>query len=66
MRRGTSTGQFILAGIWVFLALFWFFVNKNVLVGCVWIAAACAVLIVGLVKRKQEKAEESEKETQSQ
>lgn len=60
MNRGTSTGQFILAAIWLALALFWYFVNNNVFVSLVWLTCAAVILILGLVKRKKEKAEEKE------
>ena len=58
MNRGTSTGQFFLSGLWILLALFWFFFNHNALVAAVWLAAAAVTLILGLVKRKKEKAGE--------
>ena len=57
MKRGTSTGQFILAGLWFLLALLWYFFNHNLFIALVWLAAAVIVLIVGLRMRKTEKSD---------
>jgi hypothetical protein len=59
MQRGTSTGQFILAGLWLLLSLYWYFVLNNVFVGTVWLLAAVIILILGFAKRKREKTEET-------
>ena len=44
------------------MALFWFFFNHNAFVAAVWPAAAAVTLILGLVKRKKEKAEEQKED----
>lgn len=55
MKRGTSTGAFILAGLWLILALIWYIPNRNIATGTVWFCAALIELVIALIQRKKEK-----------
>lgn len=50
----SSTGNLILAIIWILTSLLWFFV-KNTAMGIIWLCAGIAALIVALIRCNKEK-----------
>lgn len=50
-----STEILILAIIWTFGSLLWFFCIQNIMMGTIWLCAGIAELIIALIKRSKEK-----------
>lgn len=50
----SSTGNLILAIMWILASPLWFFI-ENTVVGIIWLCAGIVELIIGLIRRKKEK-----------
>lgn len=50
----SSSGNLILAIIWILASPLWFFAENNV-VGIIWLCAGIIELIIGLIRRGKEK-----------
>ncbi len=50
----SSTGNIILAIIWILISSVWF-LSKNVAVGIIWLCGGIVELIIGLIRRNKEK-----------
>lgn len=50
-----STGNLILAIMWILLSPLWFFVNRNTVMGTIWLLGGIVELIIGLLRRNKEK-----------
>ncbi|MDE7403662.1 MAG: hypothetical protein K2M81_01005 [Lachnospiraceae bacterium] len=50
----SSTGNLILAIIWILVSPLWFF-TENTVVGIIWLCGGIVELIVGLIRRNKEK-----------
>ena len=50
----SSTGNLILAIMWILISPLWFFVDNNV-VGIIWLCGGIFELIIGLIRRNKEK-----------
>lgn len=50
----SSTGNLILAIIWIFTSPLWFF-SGNTVMGTIWLCGGIVELIIGLVRRSKEK-----------
>ncbi len=59
-----STGNLILAMIWILLSPIWFF-TENRIMGFIWLFGGIVELIFGLIRRKKEKKPDSDIEGRS-
>ena len=50
----SSTGNLILAIMWIFMSPLWFLSN-NAVVGVIWLCGGSLELIIGLMRRSKEK-----------
>jgi F0F1-type ATP synthase assembly protein I len=50
-----STNYFILAIVWLLVSLMWFFCEKNIPMGIVWLLVAAAYGIIAAVKHRNGK-----------
>ena len=50
-----STGNLILAIMWLLLSPLWFFIIENTVMGTIWLCAGIVSLIIGLIRRNKEK-----------
>lgn len=55
MKKINSTGNLILAIIWIPGSLLWFFGVRNTAVGIIWICAGIVELVIALIRRSKEK-----------
>lgn len=51
----SSTGNLILAIIWILGTPLWFFVIENTAMGTIWLCGGIFELIIGLIRRNKEK-----------
>ncbi len=50
----SSTGNLILAIMWILVSPLWFFM-ENAVVGTIWLCGGIVELIIGLIRRNKEK-----------
>ena len=50
----SSTGNLILAIMWILVSPLWFFI-ENTVVGIIWLCGGIVELIIGLIRRTKEK-----------
>lgn len=51
----SSTGNIILAVLWIPGSLLWFFCAENPVVGIIWLCGGIVELVIALIRRKKEK-----------
>lgn len=56
MKKMSSTGNFILAIMWILASPLWFFLVKNTAMGTIWLCGGIVELIIALIRRNEEKS----------